>query len=104
VASENTTTKSKSYTRREATQLVMGVATLGLALGKTPVAAAEGESAQIKKVVTFSKAENSIYIKLNATEKAMFLKLDAGERSTFTKHQDWSETEKSTFLKVQSKD
>jgi hypothetical protein len=102
VASENTITKSKSYTRREATQLVMGVAALGLALGKTPAGAAEKTVAAKEKNLT--KSESSIYIKLNATEKAMFLKLDAGERSNFMKHQDWSEAEKSTFLKVQSKD
>lgn len=101
-ASNETAKKSMSYSRRNAAQLIMGVAALGLALGKTPVGAAETSVKMKEKVL--SSAEKVVYHKLSAREQGYFLKLDAGERSTFLKHEKWSSAEKSNFLKVQSTD
>ena len=97
------TNSMKSIDRRKAAQLIMGVAALGLALGKKQVAAKELTTAYKWKNMT--AAEKSVFIKLSAEEQSYYIKLSALERSTFIKHQaDWDLAEKSSFLKLNAKD
>ena len=91
-----------AISRRKATQLIMGVAALGLALGKKPVMAKEVSVRQ--KQLNLTKDEQSVFIKLSDVEQAQFIKLDARERSTFFKISAKNSSERSNFLKINSKD
>lgn len=91
---------AKTYSRRDTAQLVMGVAALGLALGKTPAGAAE----KSKCCKDMKDAEFATFNKLSASEQSLFLKLDQVEQSRFFKFKGDQKAERSKFLKVQSAD
>jgi hypothetical protein len=98
---DNSKSSDKTVSRRTTLALTLGVASLGLALGKRTAYARNKSAKMDPPQPEMTAKEKSIYIKLTDQEQSMFLKLDGVERSQFIK---LNPGERSEFLKGESRD